>query len=198
MLSLIHIFADAHQCLLRRIAHEVGNAALAAMRIGPAQFLLVHLLVGHGLYPVRTGDQHVALLLYHEDKVGKRRRVACPTGTRTQNSGYLRNDTRRNGVCLLYTSHIHLAPIQMCIAGNQVLITKNGSSDLLSSGIENLHYRGRKTVRTTFFSTSFGPVSYTHLVARLAAYYEYDVALMNLLAICGTPERFEKYFETTY
>ena len=23
-------------------------------------------------------------------------------------------------------------------------------------------------------------------VARLAAYYEYDVALMNLLAICGT------------
>ena len=30
-------------------------------------------------------------------------------------------------------------------------------------------------------------------VARLAAYYEYDVALMNLLAICGTPERFEQY-----
>lgn len=30
-------------------------------------------------------------------------------------------------------------------------------------------------------------------VARLAAYYEYDVALMNLLALCGTPERFEKY-----
>lgn len=24
-------------------------------------------------------------------------------------------------------------------------------------------------------------------VARLAAYYEYDVALMNLLALCGTP-----------
>lgn len=30
-------------------------------------------------------------------------------------------------------------------------------------------------------------------VARLASYYEYDVALMNLLAICGTPEHFEKY-----
>lgn len=30
-------------------------------------------------------------------------------------------------------------------------------------------------------------------VARLAAYYEYDVALMNLLAICGTPEHFEQY-----
>jgi outer membrane protein TolC len=29
-------------------------------------------------------------------------------------------------------------------------------------------------------------------VARLAAYYEYDVALMNLLALCGIPERFDK------
>lgn len=30
-------------------------------------------------------------------------------------------------------------------------------------------------------------------VARLAAYYEYDVALMNLLALCGTPEQFRSY-----
>ena len=29
-------------------------------------------------------------------------------------------------------------------------------------------------------------------VARLAAYYEYDVALMNLLALCGIPEQFDK------
>lgn len=34
-------------------------------------------------------------------------------------------------------------------------------------------------------------------VARLAAYYEYDVALMNLLALCGTPEHFEKYLVKT-
>ena len=31
-------------------------------------------------------------------------------------------------------------------------------------------------------------------VARLAAYYEYDITLMNLLALCGTPEQFKKYF----
>lgn len=31
-------------------------------------------------------------------------------------------------------------------------------------------------------------------VARLAAYYEYDVALMNLLALCGTPEHYARYF----
>lgn len=30
-------------------------------------------------------------------------------------------------------------------------------------------------------------------VARLAAYYEYDVALMNLLGLCGTPEQFKTY-----
>lgn len=33
-------------------------------------------------------------------------------------------------------------------------------------------------------------------VARLAAYYEYDVALMNLLALCGTPEQFNRYTTT--
>ena len=30
-------------------------------------------------------------------------------------------------------------------------------------------------------------------VARLAAYYEYDIALMNLLALCGMPEQFSNY-----
>lgn len=30
-------------------------------------------------------------------------------------------------------------------------------------------------------------------VARLAAYYEYDVALINLLSLCGTPEQFANY-----
>ena len=30
-------------------------------------------------------------------------------------------------------------------------------------------------------------------VARLAAYYEYDIALMNLLALCGAPEQFTDY-----
>ena len=34
-----------------RIAHEVGNAALAAMRIGTAQFLLVHLPRGSRSLP---------------------------------------------------------------------------------------------------------------------------------------------------
>jgi len=30
-------------------------------------------------------------------------------------------------------------------------------------------------------------------VARLAAYYEYDVALINLLSLCDTPEQFANY-----
>ena len=35
-------------------------------------------------------------------------------------------------------------------------------------------------------------------VARLAAYYEYDVALMNLLSLCGTPEQFANYQPKPY
>lgn len=35
----------------------------------------------------------------------------------------------------------------------------------------------------------------TARVARLAAYYEYDVTLMSLLALCGTPEEFKNYAE---
>ena len=30
-------------------------------------------------------------------------------------------------------------------------------------------------------------------VAQLAAFYEYDVALINLLATCGVPEQFSMY-----
>ena len=30
-------------------------------------------------------------------------------------------------------------------------------------------------------------------IAVLLAYYEYDVALANLLSLCGAPERFERY-----
>lgn len=35
-------------------------------------------------------------------------------------------------------------------------------------------------------------------VARLAAYYEYDLALMNLLALCGIPEQFANYQPKPY
>lgn len=34
-------------------------------------------------------------------------------------------------------------------------------------------------------------------VARLAAYYEYDVTLMNLLALCGIPEQFGSMKDVT-
>ena len=64
--------ADGHHRLLFVVAHEVGDAALRAMRIGAAQFFFVHHLVGDGLHHVRAGDEHVALLLHHEDEVGQR------------------------------------------------------------------------------------------------------------------------------
>ena len=38
-----------------------------------------------------------------------------------------------------------------------------------------------------------GVRNYAHGCNCLAAYYEYDVALMNLLSLCGTPEQFANY-----
>ena len=35
-------------------------------------------------------------------------------------------------------------------------------------------------------------------VARLAAYYEYDVSLMQLLSICGTTQQFGTYRKISF
>ena len=57
--------------------------------------------------------------------------------------------------------------------------------------------RIRKKSFTEGMATSTEVIDETMLasvkVARLAAYYEYDVALMNLLSLCGTPEQFANY-----
>ena len=76
--------ADAHERLLLGVAQEVGHAAAAAVGVGTAKLFLVHLFVGHCLHHVRTGDEHVALLLHHEDEVGQCGRVACAAGTGTE------------------------------------------------------------------------------------------------------------------
>jgi len=86
-------FADTHQRFLLIIAHKMGHTAFAAVSLGTTQFLLAHLLVSHGLHHIRTRDKHVALLLHHKDKVGQCRGIAGASGTRSQNSGNLGNNT---------------------------------------------------------------------------------------------------------
>ena len=76
----------------------MADTALAAVGIGTAQFLLVHLFVGHSLHHIGTGDEHMALLLHHEDEIGKRRRIARTAGARAENGRNLRNHSRSNGV----------------------------------------------------------------------------------------------------
>ncbi|MCO5804727.1 hypothetical protein CS033_04948 [Phocaeicola vulgatus] len=86
-------FADTHQRFLLIIAHKMGHTAFAAVSLGTTQFLLAHLLVSHGLHHIRTRDKHVALLLHHKDKVGQCRGIAGASGTRSQNSGNLGDNT---------------------------------------------------------------------------------------------------------
>ena len=69
----------------------MGHAALRAMRVCAAKLLLVNDFVGHGFHHVGARYEHVALLVDHENEVGKRRRVARPAGTRAENGRELGN-----------------------------------------------------------------------------------------------------------
>ncbi len=70
------------------------------MSVSSAKFLLVNHLVCHRLHHVRTGYEHVALLLYHEDKVGQGGRIACSSGTRAEDCGELRYHARCHSVLI--------------------------------------------------------------------------------------------------
>ena len=91
-------FADGHERLLFVVAHEMRDAALRTVRIGAAQFLFANLFVRHGLDHIRPGNEHVALLLHHKDKVRKGWRIASATCARAQDGGDLRNHARRNRI----------------------------------------------------------------------------------------------------
>ena len=79
-------FANAHQQFFFGIAHKVSDTAFAAVCHGTAQFFFAYLFVNHSLYHIRTCHKHVTLFFHHKDEVGKGRRVAGASGTRTKNS----------------------------------------------------------------------------------------------------------------
>ena len=73
--------------------------------------------------------------------------------------------------------------------------------DDLSVGVDKL-YTGLQKAFAEGMATSTEVVDAETLlsktkVARLAAYYEYDVTLMNLLALCGIPEQFGSMKDVT-
>ena len=64
-------------------ADETGSAHLTARERGVMSGIAVFTAAFTGLHYVRTGDEHVALFLHHEDEVGQCRRIAGTTCTRT-------------------------------------------------------------------------------------------------------------------
>ena len=90
--------ADAQQqrALVREGA--VAHARLGRVRVGAAQLLLRHLLVGDRLDHVRAGHEHVARAARHEREVGDGGGVDRAAGARPEHGRDLRDDAARERV----------------------------------------------------------------------------------------------------
>jgi len=62
----------------------MGHTTLLAVGICAPQGLSADVLTSDRLDDLRSGDKHLANLLYHENKIGKGRRIDSATGAGTQ------------------------------------------------------------------------------------------------------------------
>ncbi len=69
--------------------HEMGVSTDLAVHRRPTQLLHGHFLAGHGLYYLRSRNEHVGRALDHEGKVGKGRRVHGSSRARAEDDGDL-------------------------------------------------------------------------------------------------------------
>ena len=76
----------------------MAHTADAVVRHRAAQMLLRHVFVRHRLDHVRTGDEHVAGALHHEDEIGDGGRVDGAAGARAHDGGNLRDHAARQRV----------------------------------------------------------------------------------------------------
>ncbi|SHW69862.1 Uncharacterised protein [Mycobacteroides abscessus subsp. abscessus] len=74
------------------------GAGLGLVGVGAAQLLHGDLFTGDGLDDVRSGDEHLAGLVDHDDEVGERGGVDVATGRGTHDERNLGDDTRRQDV----------------------------------------------------------------------------------------------------
>ena len=78
--------ADNLDSLFTVFGSKVSNARLGSVDFGTAESLLSYVFAGHGLYHLRTGEEHIGNSLSHDSEVGEGRRVNCTAGTRTEDS----------------------------------------------------------------------------------------------------------------
>ncbi len=74
---------------------EMRHAAGGVVRSRAAERFLGDILVGHGLDHVRSGDEHVAGVLHHEDEVGEGGGINRTAGARAHDGGDLRDHAAR-------------------------------------------------------------------------------------------------------
>ena len=92
--------ADVVQARLLVGGHEGGHPGLGGVAHRPAQLLEGHVLAGHRLDHVGTGDEHVAGPLDHEDEVGHGRAVDRAPGTGAEDHADLGDDPGGLGVAV--------------------------------------------------------------------------------------------------
>ena len=85
-----------HDSLVR--GDEMRDARLRRVRRRAAQVLEAHVLAGHGLHDVGSGDEHVRRALGHQHEVGDRGRVDRAAGARAHDQRNLRHDPGRLNV----------------------------------------------------------------------------------------------------
>ncbi len=70
---------------------QMTDAALACMGLGAAQLFGCHIFMGHRFHHIGSGNEHVAGIFDHQDKIGDCRRIDRPAGAGSHHRRYLRN-----------------------------------------------------------------------------------------------------------
>ena len=92
--------AQRGDALLFVFGDEMGYAALGRMDRRASELLLTHFLSGDGLDDFRSGHEHVARSLIHQNEVGQGGRVDRASRARTENGRNLRDHARGEDIAL--------------------------------------------------------------------------------------------------
>ena len=69
----------------------MGHTGFGSMDFCATELLNGDILTGNGFYYLRTGDEHIRVLLGHHDEVGQSRAIYCSTRARTEDYRDLRH-----------------------------------------------------------------------------------------------------------
>ena len=80
--------------------YEMRHTGLRSVDLRTTELLYRHVFTGDSLDNFRSCDEHITVLLGHEDEVGQRRAVHCSTRARAEDNTDLRYDTGSQNITL--------------------------------------------------------------------------------------------------